>query len=250
MNLIEPVIEVHNLRFTYPDGTQALAGVNLKISAGEAVVLLGPNGSGKTTFVLHLNGLLSGSGEVRICGCQLVKQDQVVKQNLRKVRQKVGVVFQEPDDQLFMPTVREDVAFGPSNLGLSAEEVDQAVANALELVGLKGLEGRAPYHLSAGEKRRAALAGVLAMNPEVLVLDEPTTWLDPPGRASLIELLRPLRQTKVIVTHDLELAHLLCTRAVFFQHGKVACDGPVEQVISQMEWDFRSEVRIAGAGTR
>ena len=202
------------------------------------MVLLGPNGSGKTTFVLHLNGLLSGSGEVRIGGCQ------VVKRNLRKVRQKVGLVFQEPDDQLFMPTVREDVAFGPSNLGLLAEEVDQVVASALELVGLRGLENRAPYHLSAGEKRRAALAGVLAMKPEVLVLDEPTTWLDPPGRASLIALLHPLKQTKVIVTHDLELARLLCTRALFFEQGRIVCDGPVEQVISQMEWDFQRELKM------
>ena len=243
MSLVELVIEVDDLRFTYPDGTRALAGINLKISAGEAVVLLGPNGSGKTTFVLHLNGLLSGSGEVRIGGCQ------VVKRNLRKVRQKVGLVFQEPDDQLFMPTVREDVAFGPSNLGLPAEEVDQVVASALELVGLRGLESRAPYHLSAGEKRRAALAGVLAMNPEVLVLDEPTTWLDPPGRASLIDLLRPLKQTKVIVTHDLELARLLCPRAFFFEQGRIVCDGPVEQVISQMEWDFQRELKMKEART-
>ncbi len=243
MSLVEPVIEVDDLRFTYPDGTRALAGINLKISAGEAVVLLGPNGSGKTTFVLHLNGLLSGSGEVRIGGCQ------VVKRNLREVRQKVGLVFQEPDDQLFMPTVREDVAFGPSNLGLPAEEVDQVVASALELVGLRGLESRAPYHLSAGEKRRAALAGVLAMNPEVLVLDEPTTWLDPPGRASLIALLHPLKQTKVIVTHDLELARLLCTRALFFEQGRIVCDGPVEQVISQMEWDFQRELKMKEART-
>ena len=207
VSLVDPIIEVRNLHFTYPDGTRALAGIDLKISAGQAVALLGPNGSGKTTFVLHLNGLLRGSGEVLVCGYR------VAKENLPKIRQKVGLVFQEPDDQLFMPTLREDVAFGPSNLGLSVEEVDRAVAGALELVGLKGLEKRAPYHLSAGEKRRAGLAGVLAMSPDVLLLDEPTTWLDPPGRASLIELLHPLKQTKVIVTHDLELARLLCTRA-------------------------------------
>ncbi len=230
---MELVIEVRDLDFTYPDGTHALAGINLKIAPGESVALLGPNGSGKTTLVLHLNGLLAGQGEVFICG------HRVEKKNLPLIRQKVGLVFQEADDQLFMPTVLEDVAFGPMNLGLPPEEVDRAVAAALELVGLKGLEKKAPYHLSAGEKRRAALAGVLAMNPEILVLDEPTTALDPPGRASLIELLQPLKQTKIIVTHDSDLARALCTRAVFLEHGKIVCDGPVDEVVARMGWELR-----------
>ncbi len=229
---MEPLIEVRDLHFTYPDGTRALAGIDLRIQAGEAVALLGPNGAGKTTFVLHLNGLLAGTGEIRVCGLR------VEKRNLPKIRQKVGLLFQEADDQLFMPTVREDVAFGPMNLGLPEPEVERAVEAALAMVGLEGMEKRAPYHLSAGEKRRAALAGVLAMNPEILVLDEPTTWLDPPGRASLIELLQSLKQTKLIVTHDLELVRLLCTRALFFERGRIVCDGPVERVIAQMAWDF------------
>ncbi len=225
-----PAIEVHNLHFTYPDGTEALKGIDLKIEAGQAVAFLGPNGSGKTTFALHLNGLLSGNGEIRICG------DTVERRNLARIRQKVGLVFQEADDQLFMPTVEEDVAFGPLNLGLSWEEADRAAAAALQRVGLEGMGSRAPYHLSAGEKRRAALAGVLAMDPEILVLDEPTTSLDPPGRASLMELLQALRQTKIIITHDLELARQLCTRAIFLEQGRVACDGPVGQVIARMCW--------------
>jgi len=233
---MELVIEVRDLDFTYPDGTRALAGINLKIPPGEPVALLGPNGSGKTTLVLHLNGLLAGKGEVLVCG------HKVEKKNLPLIRQKVGLVFQEADDQLFMPTVLEDVAFGPLNLGLPPEEVDRAVAAALELVGLKGLEKKAPYHLSAGEKRRAALAGVLAMNPEILVLDEPTTALDPPGRASLIELLQPLKQTKIIVTHDSDLARVLCTRAIFLEHGKIVCDGPVDEVVARMGWELRVRV--------
>jgi cobalt/nickel transport system ATP-binding protein len=224
------IIEVHNLRFSYPDGTSALNGIDVDIQAGESVALLGPNGSGKTTFVLHLNGLLAGDGAVRIAG------EAISRKTLRRIRQKVGMVFQEADDQLFMPTVGEDVAFGPLNLGASPEQAERAAAAALQLVGLPGMEHRAPYHLSAGDKRRAALAGVLAMQPEILVLDEPTTALDPPGRLALIELLLPLKQTKLLVTHDAELARRLCPRSLFFEKGKIVCDGPTEEVIARMGW--------------
>jgi cobalt/nickel transport system ATP-binding protein len=227
---MNPVIEVRSLRFAYPDGTLALDGIDVTIDSGESVALFGPNGSGKTTFVLHLNGLLAGEGDVRICG------EPIGKRNLRRIRQQVGLVFQDADDQLFMPTVGEDVAFGPLNLGATPEEAQRAAAAALEQVGLAGMERRAPYHLSAGEKRRAALAGVLAMAPEILVLDEPTTALDPPGRLSLIGLLSPLRQTKLVVTHDTELARHVCGRALFFEKGKITCDGPLQQVIERMQW--------------
>lgn len=224
------VIEVSNLRFAYPDGSRALDGIDVTIDAGESVALFGPNGSGKTTFVLHLNGLLVGEGDVRICG------EPISRRNLRRIRQRVGLVFQDADDQLFMPTVGEDVAFGPLNLGATPEQAQRAAMAALEQVGLAGMERRAPYHLSAGEKRRAALAGVLAMAPEILVLDEPTTALDPPGRLSLIGLLRPLRQTKLIITHDTELARHVCGRALFFEKGKITCDGPLAQVIERTQW--------------
>jgi len=228
---METVIDIRDLHFSYPDGTPALSGVSLQVRVGESVALFGPNGSGKTTLLLHLNGLLRGAGQVTICGLA------VEKRNLGAIRQKVGLVFQEADDQLFMPTVREDVAFGPLNLGLPPEEVERAVAGALEKTGLQGMEGRAPYHLSAGEKRRVALAGVLAMSPQILVLDEPTTSLDPPGRAAFMRLLDSLPQTRVIATHDIGFARALCGRAVFFERGRIVCDGPLEQVLAQMRWD-------------
>ncbi len=227
---METVIDIRDLHFTYPDGTPALSGVSIEVGAGESVALFGPNGSGKTTLALHLNGLLRGQGQVTVCGLT------VEKKNLAAIRQKVGLVFQEADDQLFMPTVREDVAFGPLNLGLAPEEVERAVAGALEKTGLKGMEGRAPYHLSAGEKRRVALAGVLAMRPRILVLDEPTTSLDPPGRAAFLTLLDSLPQTRVIATHDIQFARSLCARAVFFDRGRIVCDGPVDRVLAEMRW--------------
>lgn len=228
---METVIDLRDLHFSYPDGTPALNGVNLQVCAGESVALFGPNGSGKTTLVLHLNGLLRGEGQVTVCGLAAEKR------NLAAIRQKVGLVFQEADDQLFMPTVREDVAFGPLNLGLPPEEVARAVAGALEKTGLQGMESRAPYHLSAGEKRRVALAGVLAMNPEILVLDEPTTSLDPPGRAAFMTLLGSLPQTRIIATHDIGFARSLCSRAVFFERGRIVCDGPLDQVLAEMRWE-------------
>jgi cobalt/nickel transport system ATP-binding protein len=227
-----PVIEIRNLHFRYPDGAAALRGVDFVLHAGETVAVLGPNGSGKTTFILHLNGLLQGEGEVRICGMA------VSKSTLPEIRRRVGVVFQDPNEQLFMPTVLEDVAFGPRNLGKSPAEAMELARSYLERVGLEGVEAKAPYHLSEGEKRRAALAGVLAMQPEVLVLDEPTTFLDPPGQKELITLLRSLPQAKVIVTHQAGLARAIAQRAVFFRGGRIVDSGPVTEVLKRRAWDL------------
>lgn len=225
-----PLIEIADLKYTYADGTPALRGVDFTLLPGETVALLGANGSGKTTFVLHLNGLLRGEGRVRICGMD------VTTNNLPKVRQKVGLVFQDSEDQLFMPTVLEDVAFGPLNLGLKPEQAVARAERALELVGMERAHHKAPYHLSAGEKKRVAIAGILAMEPEILVLDEPTTFLDPPAQRELMSLLGSLPQAKLLVTHDLELAASLATRAVFFATGKVAGEGPVEDLVRRFGW--------------
>lgn len=227
------VVEVRGLRYRYPDGTQALDGVDFCLQAGESVALLGANGSGKTTFVLHLNGLLQGEGSVTICGKPLGKD------SVAEARAKVGLVFQDSDEQLFLPTVLEDVAFGPSNQGLSPEAAIGRAQATLERVGMSGVAHKAPYHLSSGEKRRVAIAGVLAMDPEILVLDEPTTYLDPPGQRDLVKLLRALPQAKILVTHDLSLARELCTRAVFFERGKVVGNGPVDEIARQFNWDSR-----------
>jgi len=225
-----PLIEVSGLRFRYEDGAVALAGVDFHLDAGETVALFGANGSGKTTFVLHLNGLLAGSGSVRVGG------REVTGNNLAEIRRLVGLVFQDPDEQLFMPTVIEDVAFGPLNLGLEPAEAVERSRDALEQVGMIDVAGRAPYHLSAGEKRRVAIAGVLAMRPEILVLDEPTTWLDPPGRRHLLELLLRLPQAKIVVTHDTRFARAIATRAVFFERGRIIAEGGVDDLAARFRW--------------
>ena len=224
------VIDVRNLRYRYPDGTQALDGIDFHLDAGECVALLGANGSGKTTFVLHLNGLLEGEGLVEVCGIR------VTEDRLAVIRAKAGLVFQDSDEQLFMPTVLEDVAFGPANLGLAPEQAATRAKAMLEQVGMSGALHKAPYHLSAGEKRRVAIAGVLAMQPEILVLDEPTTFLDPPAQRGLAKLLAGLPQAKLLVTHDVEFARALATRAVFFERGKVAGEGGVDEIIRRFDW--------------
>jgi cobalt/nickel transport system ATP-binding protein len=227
---VTPLIEVRGLRFQYEDGAHALNGVDFDLYAGEAVALLGANGSGKTTFALHLNGLLHGHGSVRVCGME------VAPPNLAAVRAKIGMVFQDADEQLFMPTVLEDVAFGPRNLGCAQAQALARARTALDQVGMGHAVDKAPYHLSAGEKRRAALAGVLAMDPEILILDEPTTYLDPPAQRNLVHLLAGLPQAKLIITHDMTFAHALATRAVFFKEGTIAGQGDVEQVIEAFDW--------------
>ena len=200
-----PLVEVHGLHFRYDDGTAALNGVDFHLNAGETVALLGPNGSGKTTFVLHLNGLLRGEGRVKVSGLTLEPK------NIPAIRRKVGIVFQDSESQLFMPTVLEDVAFGLLNRGLDSVTARARASAALETVGMSAAAARAPYHLSAGEKKRVAIAGIVAMEPEVLVLDEPTASLDPPGQRSLAGLVADLPQAKILVTHD---QRLFCANAI------------------------------------
>jgi cobalt/nickel transport system ATP-binding protein len=225
-----PVIEVSQLRFRYPDGTAALDGIDFTLAPGETVALLGANGSGKTTFVLHLNGLLRGEGNIRVCGLP------VTDEHLPDIRRRVGLVFQDSDEQLFMPTVLEDVAFGPLHQGLDSASAQSSALAILERLGIAHLASKAPHHLSAGEKRRVAIAGVLVMQPEVLVLDEPTTFLDPPGQRELVTLLRDLPQAKILVTHDMPFAKALAARGVFFQKGRVLGTGPVNELITQFHW--------------
>jgi cobalt/nickel transport system ATP-binding protein len=227
-----PLIEVDGLRYRYDTGVEALRGVDFRLYPGETVALLGGNGSGKTTFVLHLNGLLTGEGTVRVCGLP------VEKRHLPAIRQKIGVVFQDPDEQLFMPTVLEDVCFGPLSHGLPPEQAVVLARQALEQTGAAALEERATYHLSAGEKRRVALAGVLAMRPEILVLDEPTTFLDPPAQKRLVQVLAGLDQARIIVTHNLNLARRLATRAVFFERGEIVGEGSVEELVRKFDWEW------------
>lgn len=229
---MERVMEAKNLGYCYPDGTVALTGVDFSLYAGETVAVFGANGSGKTTFLHRLVGLLDGDGEVIVCG------ERLEKKTLASVRRKVGILFQDSDDQLFMPTVEEDVAFGPLNMGLDGREVRSRVGRALERVGMEQLAARQPYHLSAGEKRRVALAGILAMNPGIILLDEPSTFLDPPARAQLVAILRDLPQAKLLVTHDASLARELAHRAVFFEKGSIVSDGEVDEILTAHGWDM------------
>lgn len=221
-----PALEVRGLAFSYPDGSPALRGVDLTITRGERVALLGPNGAGKTTLVLHLNGILRPqAGSVAVGGLP------VAPEHLREIRRRVGIVFQDPDDQLFMPTVREDVAFGPANLGLRGEALEARVRAALEAVGMAEHADRAPHHLSFGQRRRVAVATVLAMEPEILVLDEPSSNLDPAGRRELADILRGLDITILMVTHDLPYALELCPRAVVMNRGEIVADGPTREIL-------------------
>jgi cobalt/nickel transport system ATP-binding protein len=220
------VVEIDGLDFAYPDGFPALRGVDLRIASGEKIALVGPNGAGKSTLMLHLNGILGdGDSPVRICGRPLAREF------LPDIRALVGVVFQNPDDQLFSPTVFEDVAFGPLYLGLAEEEVRRRVALALEQVGMSGVAERLSHHLSLGQKKRVAIATILAMEPEILVLDEPTAGLDPRGRRQLIDLLRELPQTMLVSTHDMWLVADLFPRTVIMDEGAVVADGPTAELL-------------------
>ncbi|MBW2192891.1 MAG: ABC transporter ATP-binding protein [Deltaproteobacteria bacterium] len=214
------IIEAKDLNYAYPDGTSGIEDVSFLITHGESVAVVGPNGAGKSTLLLHLNGyLIPTRGTLRIGDYPLTKK------NLKAVRRSVGMVFQDPDDQLFMPTVFDDVAFGPLNLGLPLEEVEERVMRALETVGTPHLKDRPPYKLSGGEKRSVAIASVLSMSPDILVMDEPTADLDPRARRQLIDLLQTFEHTKVIATHDLDMAVDVCERTIVICEGRVTADG-------------------------
>ena len=223
-------VRVRGLHYSYPDGHMALDGIDLDVEPGERVALLGPNGAGKTTLMLHLNGVLTASaGAVEIGGTVLARN------TLRDIRRRVGLVFQDPDDQLFMPTLAQDVAFGPANFGIEGDALQQRVRRALETVSMSQLADRSPAHMSGGQRRRAALATVLACEPEVLVLDEPSANLDPVARRELAETLTGLDATMLIVTHDLPYAAQLCDRAIIMDHGVIVADGAVAEVLSDAE---------------
>ncbi|MGE5635569.1 MAG: energy-coupling factor ABC transporter ATP-binding protein [Nocardioidaceae bacterium] len=222
-------IHASGLSYSYPNGHPALRGVDLHVEHGERVAVLGPNGSGKTTLMLHLDGLAFGSGALEVAGLA------VGKSTLRELRLRVGLVFQDPDDQLFMPTVEEDVAFGPLNMGLQPDEARRRVSAALATVRMQRAAERAPYHLSMGERRRVAIATVLAMEPRLLVLDEPSANLDPRARRDLIEVLSGIDRTMLVTTHDLPLAAELCERALILAAGRVVADGPCREILSDGE---------------
>mgnify|MGYP000863690961 FL=1 len=213
------MIEIIDLCFQYPGGNPVLEKVNLTFKPGEKIALIGPNGAGKSTLLLHLNGIHQGEGIVRINGLE------VNKKNLSRIRSMVGLVFQNPDDQLFSLSVAEDVAFGPMHQGFNPDEVESKVNDALKAVNLVEFRDRHPFHLSGGEKKRASIATVLSMTPDYLVLDEPTSGLDPRSRRELIELLRSLPQTQIIATHDLLMAGELANRVILLNHGRVVADG-------------------------
>lgn len=220
------IVEADNLHYVYPDGTIGLKGLSFRITHGESVALVGENGAGKSTLLLHLNGYLSAAqGQIRI------GDYPVSAKNLDSVRRSVGMVFQNSDDQLFMPTVFDDVAFGPMNLGLENIEVKQKVAQALETVGASHLRRRPPYRLSQGEKKSVAIATVLAMSPDILVMDEPTSSLDPSSRKRLIGLLKTFQHTKIIATHDLDMAMDVCERTIVLHQGRITADGPTAKLL-------------------
>ena len=226
------IVEVRQLRHTYPDGTEALRDVSFRIHHGESVAIIGANGAGKSTLLLHLNGYLAATaGTIRI-GDHLLG-----KETLAEIRRTVGMVFQDPDDQLFMPTVYDDVAFGPLNQGLAPPEIDQRVTEALDRVGALELRDKPPYHLSGGEKKRVAIATVLSMLPEILVLDEPTAGLDPRARRQLMALLRAFHHTRIITSHDLDMVLELCARTIVLHEGVVMADGPTLEI-------FRNETLL------
>ena len=230
--IAETALEVRDLRFAYPDGREALRGVSFRLGAGEKVAILGPNGAGKSTLLLHFNGLLHGSGEVAVMGERVVEDD---KKALARIRSLVGLVFQDPDDQLFSPTVYDDVAFGPIYMGLPQQEIDERVELALGQVGLEGYDTRMPFHLSGGEKKRAAIATVLSMRPRVLVLDEPSAGLDPRARRGLITLLDQLEQTILITTHDMHMVKEVFPRSIIMDGGVVVADAPTAEILADQE---------------
>lgn len=228
-------LETKNLSFTYPDGTEALKNVNLKIKKGEKIAIMGPNGAGKSTLFSHFNGLSEPtSGHVEIDGEKIVFE----RDELLKVRQKVGIVFQDPNDQLFAPTVKEDVAFGPMNLGLEYNEVKKRIAEALEMVGMSGFEDKTPHHLSGGQQKRVAIAGIVAMRPDIMILDEPTAGLDPEGVDKVLDILDTLNKegmSIVISSHDIEMVNEFADKIFVLYGGEIIAQGDKHQIFSDKE---------------
>jgi energy-coupling factor transporter ATP-binding protein EcfA2 len=224
--MMDNIVDIHNLSFSYPNDTQVLKEIGFSVTRGEVLGIIGPNGAGKSTLLFHLNGLYKGTGRVTILGMESTKP------NLRKIRAKVGLVFQDPNDQLFMPTVRDDIAFGPINMKMTREEIEKRITRVMRHMNLEGYEELSSSQLSAGEKKRVALATVLVMEPEILVLDEPSASLDPVQRRSLIRVLRDLDTTMIIATHDLELVLELCSRVLLLDHGTIRTDGPCRDILS------------------
>jgi len=223
------VLSVHNLQFSYHDHHNALRGVSFELCAGDKVALVGPNGAGKSTLMLHLNGILTGQGDV------LIGDKRITRDNLPAIRAMVGVVFQNPDDQLFSPTVFEDVAFGPLHMGLPRDEVEARVVSALNAVRMSSYRDRLSHHLSVGEKKRIAIATVLSMNPQILVLDEPSAGLDPRARRTLINLLRELPITMLVSTHDMKLVEELFPRTIVMDEGLIVADGMTKDILADIE---------------
>jgi len=222
------VVSIRNLTYAYPDGTKALDSVCLEIKKGERLGIIGPNGAGKSTLLLHLNGMIAGNGGVIVCGLRAEKK------NLKEIRRKVGLVFQNPEDQLFCPTLFDDVAFGPRNMKIPESVISALVEKSLEKVGLAGMSPKSAFHLSQGQKKRAAIATVLSMSPELLALDEPTSSLDPRARNQVIRLLEELGGTQIIVSHDAALLKKLCSRVALLSGGKITAESDAETMLGNL----------------
>ena len=226
------IIKIENLNYSYPDGTRALSDINLEVQNGEALGIVGSNGAGKSTLLLHLNGILQGNGKIKIAGQELTQN------NINLIRSLVGLVFQDPDSQLFMPTVFDDVGFGPTNMGMKKQQVTESVRQALEEVDMLPSISRSSHHLSVGEKKRISIATVLSMNPQILVMDEPSSNLDPKHRRELIKLLKKLEMTKIIASHDLDLVSQTCSRVVLMEDGKIISGGTCPNFLTEAALHF------------
>ena len=247
VDMSQKVIQIRELNYFYPDHTKAISDISLDICEGESVGIIGPNGAGKTTLLLHLNGILKGNGSVVICGLKIQEE------NLPEIRKKVGMIFQNPDTQLFMPTVFDDVAFGPINMDLSKKEVEESVNQALEEVDMSGAIHRLAHHLSFGEKKRISIATVLSMKPDILAMDEPTSNLDPKHRRMLIGLIKNFTHTKIIASHDLDLIGEVCTRIIMLDKGSIVAQGKTIEILKNKDLlekhDLEIPLSLSGWGT-